>query len=166
MIYKTTNKNEKIMAYDDFDRKQALMRLIKALIIWMIFAMILALLASCKETEYITIEKVRNDTTQIIKWQKDSVWLHDSIHVKEKGDTVMIEKWHTKYIEKVTHDTTYVATHDTIPQPYPVETIKMVEKDLSWWQLLRLWIGNVGLIALLAVGGYYGWKIWRVYKIF
>ena len=154
------------MAYDDFDRQEALKRVMKFLIIWLVFLIAISLLASCRQVEYVTVEKVRTDTTYITKWQKDSVWLHDSIHVKEKGDTVLVEKWHTKYVESIKHDTTYIATHDTIPQPYPIETVKLVEKELSWWQRLRMWIGNVGLIALLAVGGYYGWKIWRVYKFF
>ena len=154
------------MAYDDSDRQRALKRVMKFLIIWLAFLIAISMLASCRQVEYVTVEKVRIDTTYITKWQKDSVWLHDSIHVKERGDTVLVEKWHTKYVESIKHDTTYIATHDTIPQPYPIETIKMVEKDLSWWQRLRLWIGNIILIAILGVIGYYGVKLWRVYKFF
>ena len=154
------------MAYDDFDRQEALKRVMKFLIIWLAFLIAISLLASCKQVEYVTVEKVRTDTTYITKWQKDSVWLHDSIHVKEKGDTVMIERWHTQWRDRLRVDTIYRATHDTIPQSYPVETIKMVEKELSWWQRLRLWIGNIGLIAILGVIGYYGVKLWRVYKFF
>ena len=154
------------MAYDDSDRQRALKRVMKFLIIWLAFLIAISMLASCRQVEYVTVEKVRIDTTYITKWQKDSVWLHDSIHVKERGDTVLVEKWHTKYVESIKHDTTYIATHDTIPQPYPIETIKMVEKELSWWQRLRLWIGNIILIAILGVIGYYGVKLWRVYKFF
>lgn len=154
------------MAYDEKDFNRALGNVIKWLVVLMVILFVLALLASCRQVEYVTIEKVLTDTTYITKWQRDSIWLHDSIHVKENGDTVLVEKWHTKYIEKVTNDTTYVATHDTIPQPYPVETIKMVEKELSWWQRLRLWIGNIGLIAILGVIGYYGVRIWKVCKFF
>ena len=154
------------MAYDDFDRQEALKRVMKFLIIWLAFLIAISLLASCRQVEYVTVEKVRIDTTYITKWQKDSIWLHDSIHIKERGDTVMIERWHTQWRDRLRVDTIYQATHDTIPQPYPIETVKLVEKELNWWQRLRMWIGNVGLIALLAVGGYYGWKIWRVYKIF
>ena len=124
------------------------------------------LLTSCMTTKVVEVEKVRTDTTYITKWQRDSVWLHDSIMVTEKGDTIRIERWHTKYVEKQVHDTTYVATHDTIPQPYPVETVKVVEKELNWWQRLRLWLGNMVLLALLGVIGYYGVKLWRVYKFF
>ena len=79
------------MAYDDFDRQEALKRVMKFLIIWLAFLIAISLLASCRQVEYVTVEKVRIDTTYITKWQKDSVWLHDSIHIKEKGDTVMIE---------------------------------------------------------------------------
>ena len=106
------------------------------------------LFVGCKtKKRVVTVETVRNDTTYIMKHQRDSVWLHDSIHVTEKGDTIKIEKWHTKYIEKATHDTLYQATHDTIPQPYPVE--KLVERELSWWQQTRMHLGE----ALLALGG-------------
>ena len=154
------------MAYDEKDFNRALGNVIKWLVVWMVILFVLALLASCRQVEYVTVEKVRTDTTYITKWQKDSGWLHDSIHIKERGDTVLVEKWHTKYIEKVTHDTTYVATHDTIPDPFPVETIREVPAELTWWQRLRIWIGNIGLLAILGVIGYYGVKLWRVYKFF
>lgn len=110
--------------------------------------LVVVLMAGCKTKErVVTVEKVRNDTTYITKHQRDSVWLHDSIHVTEKGDTIRIERWHTKYIEKATHDTLYQATHDTIPQPYPVE--KLVERELTWWQQTRMHLGE----ALLALAG-------------
>ena len=106
------------------------------------------LMAGCKTKErVVTVEKVRNDTTYIMKHQRDSVWLHDSIHVTEKGDTIRIEKWHTKYIEKATHDTLYQHKTDSVPVPYPVE--KLVERELSWWQQTRMHLGE----ALLALAG-------------
>jgi len=154
------------MAYDEKDFNRALGKVIKWLVVWMVILFVLAMLASCRQVEYVTVEKARTDTTYITKWQKDSVWLHDSIHVKEKGDTVMIERWHTQWRDRLRVDTIYQATHDTIPQPYPIETIKMVEKELSWWQRLRLWVGNIGLVAMLGVIVYYGVKLWRVYKFF
>ena len=154
------------MAYDEKDFNRALGNVIKWLVVWMVILFVLALLASCRQVEYVTVEKVLTDTTYITKWQRDSIWLHDSIHVKEKGDTVLVEKWHTKYVESIKHDTTYIATHDTIPDPFPVETIKEMPAELSWWQRLRIWIGNIGLVAMLGVIGYYGVKLWRVYKFF
>ena len=154
------------MAYDEKDFNNALGKVIKWLVVWMVILFVLALLASCRQVEYVTVEKVRTDTTYITKWQRDSVWLHDSIHIKERGDTVMIERWHTQWRDRLRVDTIYQATHDTIPVPYPVETIKEMPAELSWWQRLRIWIGNIGLVAMLGVIGYYGVKLWRVYKFF
>jgi hypothetical protein len=154
------------MAYDDSIRQRALKRVMKYLIIWLVFLMLLAWLTSCTTTKYVEVERIRTDTTYITKWQKDSVWLHDSIHIRERGDTVRIERWHTQWRDRLRVDTIYQATHDTIPQPYQVETIKMVEKDLNWWQLLRLWIGNIGLLVILGVIGYYGVRIWKICKFF
>ena len=147
------------MRSNDFDFKAATIRLLKAIVVWLAVLLLIALLANCTSTKYVEVEKVRADMTYITKWQKDSVWLHDSIHVKEKGDTVLIERWHTKWRDRLRVDTIYQATHDTIPAPYPVT--EYVEKDLNWWQRLRLWIGNIGLIAILGVIGYYGVKLWR-----
>jgi hypothetical protein len=109
-------------------------------------------MAGCKTKErVVTVEKVRNDTTYITKHQRDSVWLHDSIYVKEelKGDTILLTtiKWHTKYVEKVTHDTLYQHKTDSVPVPYPVE--KLVERELTWWQQTRMHLGE----ALLALAG-------------
>ena len=129
-----------------------------------LIAFIVMFFASCATEKIVTVEKIRIDTTTVTKWQRDSVWLHDSVYVKEKGDSVLVEKWHTKYIEKVSHDTLYQATHDTIPQPYPVE--KEVPAKLSWWQSLRLWLGNIFLMALASCLCYLGWRMYRVYKYF
>ena len=121
-------------------------------------------LTSCTTTKVVTVEKVRNDTTIITKWQRDSVWLHDSVTVREKGDTVLIEKWHTQWRDRLRVDTIYKATHDTIPQPYPV--IKEVPAELSWWQRLRIILGNFVILAVIAIAGYWVWRLWRVYKFF
>ena len=113
-----------------------------------IVILVALLLVGCKTKErVVTVEKVRNDTTYITKHQRDSVWLHDSIHVTEKGDTIRIERWHTKYVERATHDTLYQHKTDSVPVPYPVE--KLVERELSWWQQTRMHLGE----ALLAIAG-------------
>ena len=114
---------------------------------------VLAVMTGCKQVEYVAVPQQHTDTL----WQShslhDSIYVHDSTYVFERGDTVMVEKWHTKYKLKEVHDTTYIATHDTIPAPYPVEVVKEVEKDLSWWQQTRMHIGGVvlWLIGIAAV---------------
>ena len=114
---------------------------------------VLAVMTGCKQVEYVAVPQQHTDTLIITKHQRDSIFLKDSTHVSEKGDTVKIEHWRTQFVKKEVHDTTYIATHDTIPAPYPVEVVKDVEKDLSWWQQTRIHIGGVvlWLIGIAAV---------------
>lgn len=117
-----------------------------SLIVFIIMGLLLcAMLTGCTTTKYVQVPVVHNDTTIITKHQRDSIWMHDSIMVSEKGDTVRIEKWHTKYIEKQVHDTTYIAKVDTIREVFTNE----VEKPLTWWQQTRLHLANILLFALL-----------------
>ena len=120
---------------------------IKATLVVIIILLACLSFCGCTKTEYVTVEKIRTDTTYITKHQRDSIWLHDSVMVSENGDTVRIEKWHTKYVSKDVHDTLYLATHDTIPQPYPVT--QYVEKPLSKIERALIIIGCMTIMALL-----------------
>lgn len=119
-------------------------------------AILLLLLAalffgSCRSVKYVPVVEHRTDSLYITQHHRDSIYLHDSISVKEKGDTVRIERWRTKYVRQEVHDTTYIATHDTIPQPYPVSV--EVPAKLNWWQRFRIGFGDLVLIlAALWIG--------------
>lgn len=117
---------------------------------WGLIGIIIILMlafCSCKSVEYVPVIEHKTDTVIQTKVQRDSVWLHDSISVKENGDTIKIEKWHTKYVEKQVHDTTYISKTDTVPQPYPVT--EYVEKKLSTWQVVLMTIGTLTLMGIL-----------------
>ena len=120
---------------------------IAALVVGMLICL---LFGSCKSVEYVFVPQTHTDTLIVTKVQHDSIYINDSTVITEKGDTVTIEKWHTKYVEKQIHDTTYVSKTDTIPKPYPVE--KEVPAELTWWQKTRLHIANILLWALIIVG--------------
>ena len=126
---------------------------IAALVVGMLICL---LFGSCKSVEYVFVPQTHTDTLIVTKVQHDSIYINDSTVITEKGDTVTIEKWHTKYVEKQIHDTTYVSKTDTIPQPYPVE--KEVPAELTWWQQTRLHIANILLWALLVVGVWWAIK--------
>lgn len=116
------------------------------------------LLTACKTRDRIVmVETVRTDTAYITRHQRDSIWLHDSIYMKEymSGDTVYLlrDRWHTKYVEKQVHDTTYIATHDTVPEPYPVEV--EVPAQLTWWQKMKMNLG-IGFMGILGIVGIVG----------
>lgn len=125
-------------------------------------AFLALLMCSCKTIEYVPIveKEVQHDSIYFTKVQRDSVWLHDSISVKENGDTVLIEKWHTKYREKQVHDTTYVAKVDSIPVPY--EVIKEVPAKLSKTQKGLMTLGILTLMAAIIFGAFWLKKILRL----
>lgn len=125
-----------------------------AIIAAFIIAMIVcSFFTSCKSIEYVPIIEHHTDTLIKTNVQRDSVYVHDSVTVTQKGDTVLMDRWHTKYVEKQVHDTTYVSKIDSIPTPYPVEV--KVEKQLTWWQQTRLHLANILLWLLAIVTVYY-----------
>lgn len=134
-----------------------------AIAFWLALIFLVLMFASCKSVKYVPVIEHRTDTCYITKHQRDSIWLHDSIYMHEyqKGDTVFMlrDRWHTKYIETVRTDTTYIATHDTIPDPYPVEV--KVPRELSWWQKALQRTGGIALGLLFL---WLGWQAWKIYK--
>ena len=123
------------------------------------YLFVLALLlatASCTTTRYVPVVEHHTDTLRLSRNIRDSIYVHDSTMVREKGDTVLVERWHTRYREKMAHDTIYKSRVDSIPAPYPVE--KKVEKELTWWQQTRLHLANIvlwllGAAAVWWIGG-------------
>ena len=145
------------MEYDENNPWEKLVLLIAALICFVLMTMVVG----CKQTEYVTVEKVRIDTTYITKHQRDSIYLHDSTYVEVKGDTVKIEKWHTKYIDLSRTDTIVRIKVDSIPKPYPV--IKEVPRPLSWWQKTKMY---AGVVLLVILGGAAAFGITKLLKKF
>jgi hypothetical protein len=79
--------------------------------------------------------------------ERDSVHIHDSVYVREQGDTVFVNKWHTVYRDRTTRDTTYIEREKKVGVPYPVE------KELTWWQKAKIEFGefSVGIIFVLSI---------------
>lgn len=124
------------------------------IILAILLCALFSLLSSCTTTRIVEVETVRTDTIHLNHYQRDSIYLatvlHDSVALTQRGDTILIDRWHTRtlteYRDRWLHDSIYIATHDTIPAPYPVE--KLVEKQLSWWQQLQIWLGRIILLSL------------------
>ena len=108
---------------------------------------------SCKSVEYVPVIEHHTDTLIKTNVQRDSVYVHDSVAIIQKGDTVLMDRWYTKYVEREVHDTTYVSKIDSIPKPYPVEV--KVEKQLTWWQQMRLHLANILLWLVGILSAYY-----------
>lgn len=99
-------------------------------------------MCSCR-TQYIPVESVRYDSIYFAKLQKDSIYIQDSIYIKDKGDTVFVDKF--KYIYKYVnlHDTCFIERTDSILVPYPVE------RELTAWQKVDSFIGDICITCVL-----------------
>lgn len=80
------------------------------------------------------------DTTYLSKTKYDSLYFYDSIFVKEKGDTVFIDKTHFKTIYRDLIDTVYKYKVDTVKVPQIEEKV-VVTNELDWWQKIFFYIG-------------------------
>lgn len=120
------------------------------------FMCLLFVICSCRTVKYVPVETVKVDTTYINKLQRDSIYILDSVYVKEKGDTVLIEKYKYLYRDKLVRDTMYISKADSIQVPYPVE------KVLTRWQQLKLELGGWALGVIIMVSLVF--IIWIVYK--
>jgi hypothetical protein len=116
----------------------------------------LLLLTGCTTTKYVPIETVRTATLKVTKYERDSIYIHDSTIVREKGDTMLIEKWHTRWRDRWMHDTVYQSRVDSVPKPYPVtEYVERKRSKLDWFFIIT------GIIALIAVIVYAAIKVRR-----
>jgi hypothetical protein len=146
---------------DDFNEEDAFRRALRALatlFLAIVVAVILcALLDSCTTPQASIVERVTHDTVQVTRLQRDSIFRHDSIYIREHnvGDTVYLEvtRWHTQYRDRWHHDSIYLSRRDTVPVPYPVE--KRVPAQLSSWQQMQLWLGRLVLVALAVLAAWW-----------
>ena len=117
------------------------------MLLTMFFTMFLSLMASCTHIKYVPVESTRVDSIYINKLQVDSIYMQDSVYVKEKGDTIYMYKF--KYLDryKLLTDTMYVNRTDTICN------VVEIEKPLTKWQKVKLDMGGFafGGIVVLAI---------------
>jgi hypothetical protein len=116
-------------------------------------------LFGCK-TQYVPVETVRTDTVRLNHTAHDSIYLHDSTYVFEKGDTYYVERWHTKFKLKEIHDTAYISKTDSVAVPYPVE-----KKVPVWEQVKMMSVGFVGAVILAVVSAVLIWIAKKFGKI-
>ena len=115
-------------------------------------------LCGCR-TEYVPIESVRYDSVMIEKLMRDSVFVRDSVYLKEKGDTVFKYKDRFVYVYKNRVDTFFAEKIREKEVPVPVE------RKLSWWEVVKMeWLDRI-FAALVIVALYWKIKEWLARKI-
>lgn len=111
--------------------------------------LLLAILCSCSTVKYVPVETVRTETERVVDVQRDSIFVTDSVTIREKADTVFVTRWRTEYREALKIDTLQVLRVDS------VDTVIEVEKKLTKWQQTKMDVGAGTLYAvpiLIAVG--------------
>ncbi len=100
-------------------------------------------------TESVRIDHVRDTVTQ-----------RDSVYYYIKGDTTIIERWHTLQGKTVALRVDTLRMVDSIPYPVTTERVRTVEvaKPLHWWQRALIGLGLFSLMAGVL------WGAWRVRK--
>lgn len=137
--------------------------------------LICGLMLSCKTVEYVDMPSLHTEH----HWHTDSVWKTDSV-IHEKETTIMQldsaamaqygitlkaaeRAWlvRTAEMERQIQQLMQMSqqkdsVHDTIP--YPVEVVKEVPAQLTWWQQTRIHLANIVLWLLLLAAVIYGLK--------
>jgi len=94
-----------------------------------------------------------HDTTYLSRFRVDSVIQKDSIILREKGDTIYMERVSYRDRVRMLHDTTYLCRTDTLTRE--VVTTVEVERKLSWFQKAQIWAGRFLLLAMVGLVAYY-----------
>jgi hypothetical protein len=110
------------------------------------------LFAACNTTKIASNtdrEAVRVEYRDRLRTDSVFVWLRDSVHIRERSDTVFVEKFKTQiaYRDRLRVDT--VSVTDTV-KITRLETITEEVNRLTGWQWFQLWFGRIaaGLIII------------------
>lgn len=115
---------------------------------WISLFLFCLLMCGCR-TEYVPLEVVKRDSVYIVSMDKDLVYVRDSVYVREKGDTVFVDRGRIVYKDRVRVDTL------TVYRDREIEVPVLVERKLSWWERVKMeyaeWIIGVllGIVLLL-----------------
>ena len=123
-----------------------------------VMLLFLLLLCGCR-TEYVPIESVRYDSVMIEKLMRDSVFVRDSVYMKEKGDTVFKYKDRFVYVYKNRVDTFFAEKIREIEVPVPVE------RKLTWWERVKLNYAEWVIAMLVAIALVYALRQWLARKL-
>lgn len=136
-------------------------KIAKIITIIAVTMLFLSMFCRCTTTKYVPIAEYRDrvvaKTDSFLK--TDSVYVHDSVSVYIKGDTVFKDKYQLRYKDRyiVRNKSDTLIVRDSIP--YKVE----VDKPLSKTDKAFLNIGKIASVCLFAgILALLGWIYWKV----
>jgi hypothetical protein len=131
------------------------------LLLLTLLALSLAGCRTIRETQTSTTDVRQVTATAAVRERADSVYIYqrDSIYIRERGDTVFIDRWHlqTAYRDRLRTDTLHVT--DSVR----VEVERFTERvqGQSSWAAFERWCGRILMLILLLTGVYFvlKWKL-------
>ena len=162
---------------DDERMKAGCLQLASYLVMIFIGLLLCALFSGCATTKYVPMPEVHTEH----HWHTDSVKERDSVHtenttiIRELDSAAMarygiqmqanqrawlvLQREMEQRLRELEHMTAQRDTvHDSIPVPYPVEVIKEVPEELSWWQRLKMKVGGAAIILCLLAFLIWVWR--------
>ena len=115
----------------------------KALLIFLFIGLSAAGFLSCTQTRYVQGYRTFRDTVFRDRYRRDSIFVRDSVTIRQKGDTVFLDRDRILYRDRLIRDTVYRYSDKYIE--VPVE----VEKELSKVDNFFIGIGKLALAALM-----------------
>lgn len=106
------------------------------------WALIAVTLTGCRVTRYVPVETERIEIQDRVvdRWHTDTI--SDTRLIYINGDTVRDIRYRERIREVVIRDTCVVERTITEPTPYPVE------RELSWWERLKVDLGGYAFAIL------------------
>lgn len=147
----------------------------------LVLVALLCLLSGCTTTRYV---EVPGPTHTEVRHTRDTVEITDTLidhkeTIIREADSATLARFgiqisgmekawliQTQQLQreinrlKEAHSDTVHVT-DSVPYPVEVPVEKLVEKELTWWQRLRMQTGDIALIALALLLGYGVFRLWR-----
>lgn len=125
---------------------------------WIVIAVAILLIiigfTSCKQIQYVPVEKIVTKDSIVIQKEYDSV----EIKVKEYVDGGVQYRDSIVFRYILRSDTIYKTERDSIP--YPVEVIKEVERSLNGYEKTMIRLGWCLIALIVAI---VGWKVAKWY---
>jgi uncharacterized protein with GYD domain len=136
------------------------MKMKNKLLLLVLFALSLAGCRTIRETQVSTTDVRQTATSEAVRTSVDSIFLYyrDSIYIRERGDTVFIDRWHvqTAYRDRLRTDTLRVVDSVRVVVDNVIERVQ----GQSSWAAFERWCGRTLMMLLIVTGLYFilKWK--------
>lgn len=148
--------------YDDYRNSSGCSKGFRFFLACLLLLLGLIFFSACKTVKPVVVPQVHNQyhgqNSDHTSDRRDSVYIHDSIYIREKGDTVLKVVHHTEFRIVEVHDTLLkvdsIHVQDSIP--YPVEVPGPTVYIKSGYTKFTSWFFWICIILFIL------WAAWKI----